>query len=171
MRDSQVINGLSDFKVSFREKIPVAESKMVTKAKSESKKNVLSFEDFPPGSVLAVLVTPDCSAAEAMKQLDAINMNNSQEIRQRMAKMSNIDLNWLLFRCEPEEHHTINDGVYFIPGYGALNYAGLQVRLPFGFPSIISVLCFRMRIMTYFGSLRQCAYVQIAIQQIAKSKR
>ncbi|CAF9943547.1 MAG: hypothetical protein ALECFALPRED_000598 [Alectoria fallacina] len=57
--------------------------------------------------------------------LDTFITSGAQEA---FCKLDLVDLNFVLYRCEAEEHDFLggNDGVYRIPNYGTLVYAGLQ---------------------------------------------
>lgn len=78
---------------------------------------------FPPGSV-AIFETwiPEAEHNEGLDQL--INSGATAAF----SDVSLVDLNFIMYRSEPEERDTSNgkDGVYDIPGHGALVYAGLQ---------------------------------------------
>ena len=79
--------------------------------------------DFPPGSVaLFETWTP---AVENGAELDLLVTSGADVA---MRKLDLIDLNFLLYKCEAEERDWSGgrDGVYEIPGYGKLVYAGLQ---------------------------------------------
>lgn len=78
---------------------------------------------FPPGSIaLFETWTP---GAEHSEGLDHFVTSGAT---QTFAHLDLIDLNFLLYRCDSEERDSSAgaDGVYSIPGYGALVYAGLQ---------------------------------------------
>ncbi|KAI4183058.1 MAG: hypothetical protein LQ346_006413 [Caloplaca aetnensis] len=78
---------------------------------------------FPPGSV-AIFETW-IPGAERSDGLDQYVTSGASEA---MSNSSLVDLNFILYRCEPEERDGSNgkDGVYAIPGHGQLVYAGLQ---------------------------------------------
>ncbi|KAK4694134.1 glycogen debranching enzyme, partial [Lecanoromycetidae sp. Uapishka_2] len=79
--------------------------------------------DFPPGSI-AMFETwmPD---VEHTQGLDSFVTTGA---RQAFADLDFVDLNFALYRCEPEEQDFLggNGGVYEIPNYGKLVFAGLQ---------------------------------------------
>jgi len=80
-------------------------------------------DKFPPGSIaLFETWTP---AADHWAGLDTFVTSGADEA---MADLDLIDLNFLLYKCEAEERDSSGgrDGVYEIPGYGKLVYAGLQ---------------------------------------------
>lgn len=78
---------------------------------------------FPPGSI--ALFETWIPAAEHSAGLDTFVTSGAAEA---FGELDLIDLNFLLYRCEAEERDASDgrDGVYDIPGYGKLVYAGLQ---------------------------------------------
>ncbi|KAF3762761.1 family 13 glycoside hydrolase, partial [Cryphonectria parasitica EP155] len=80
-------------------------------------------DKFPPGSI--ALFETWIPAAEHSSGLDTFVTSGAKEA---FAELDLIDLNFLLYRCEAEERDSSagRDGVYDIPGYGKLVYAGLQ---------------------------------------------
>lgn len=80
-------------------------------------------ERFPPGSI--ALFETWIPAAEHSAGLDTFVTSGASEA---FGELDLIDLNFLLYRCEAEERDASEgrDGVYDIPGYGKLVYAGLQ---------------------------------------------
>ena len=79
--------------------------------------------DFPPGSI--ALFETWIPSVEQSGGLEQIVSSGAKEA---FGNLSLVDLNFVLYRCEPEEHNLMggDDGVYNIPGYGTLVYAGLQ---------------------------------------------
>lgn len=85
---------------------------------------IISVRDrFPPGSI--ALFETWIPAAEHSAGLDNFVTSGA---KLAMADLDMNDLNFLLYKCEPEERDFSDgrDGVYDIPGYGKLVYAGLQ---------------------------------------------
>ncbi|KAI0016497.1 glycoside hydrolase family 13 protein [Xylariomycetidae sp. FL0641] len=80
-------------------------------------------DQFPPGSI--ALFETWIPAAEHSSGLDTYVTSGAKEA---MADLDLVDINFLLYRCEPEERDGSDgrDGVYDIPGSGKLVYAGLQ---------------------------------------------
>ncbi|KAI4270773.1 MAG: hypothetical protein LQ337_006472 [Flavoplaca oasis] len=78
---------------------------------------------FPPGSI-AIFETwiPGAEHSEGLDQY--VTSGGTQAF----AECSLIDLNFILYRSEPEERDASGgkDGVYAVPGHGSLVYAGLQ---------------------------------------------
>ncbi|KJR83711.1 glycogen debranching enzyme [Sporothrix schenckii 1099-18] len=80
-------------------------------------------DKFPPGSI--ALFETWIPAAEHSSGLDTFVTSGAKAA---FGELSLVDLNFLLYRCEAEERDASggNDGVYDLPGYGRLVYAGLQ---------------------------------------------
>ncbi|KAL2351634.1 hypothetical protein BJ546DRAFT_253278 [Cryomyces antarcticus] len=80
-------------------------------------------EKFPPGSI--ALFETWIPGAERSEGLDKFVTSGA---RQAFSQCDLTDLNFVLYRCEPEERDSSfgSDGVYAIPNYGPLVYAGLQ---------------------------------------------
>ncbi|EGS18986.1 glycogen debranching enzyme-like protein [Thermochaetoides thermophila DSM 1495] len=78
---------------------------------------------FPPGSI--ALFETWIPAAEHSSGLDTFVTSGAKAA---MQELDLVDLNFLLYKSEPEERDSSEgrDGVYDIPGYGKLVYAGLQ---------------------------------------------
>ncbi len=79
--------------------------------------------EFPPGSI--ALFETWIPGVEHSEGLDSFATGGAEEA---FGSLSMVDLNFVLYRCEPEEHDLMggDDGVYNIPGHGTLVYAGLQ---------------------------------------------
>ncbi|EDN97939.1 hypothetical protein SS1G_12795 [Sclerotinia sclerotiorum 1980 UF-70] len=80
-------------------------------------------DKFPPGSI--ALFETWIPAAEHATGLDNFVTSGAKAA---FSELDLIDLNFVLYRCEPEERDSSEgkDGVYDIPGHGKLVYAGLQ---------------------------------------------
>lgn len=80
-------------------------------------------EKFPPGSI--ALFETWIPAAEHSSGLDNFVTSGA---KQAMEELDLVDLNFLLYKCEPEERDASEgqDGTYDIPGHGKIVYAGLQ---------------------------------------------
>lgn len=91
---------------------------------SKADETVLTVPNhFPPGSIaLFETWTP---GAEHSEGLDSFVTTGA---RKAFSKLSLVDLNFVLYRCEAEERDSSDgrDGVYTIPNHGSLVYAGLQ---------------------------------------------
>ncbi len=85
---------------------------------------VITVRDrFPPGSI--ALFETWIPTAEHSTGLDTFVTSGAKAA---MEELDLVDLNFLLYKCEPEERDASagRDGVYDIPGHGKLVYAGLQ---------------------------------------------
>lgn len=80
-------------------------------------------ERFPPGSI--ALFETWIPAAEHSSGLDAFVTSGAKAA---MEELTLVDLNFLMYKCEPEERDASGgrDGTYDIPGHGKIVYAGLQ---------------------------------------------
>ncbi|KAI6246850.1 Glycogen debranching enzyme [Erysiphe necator] len=80
-------------------------------------------DKFPPGSI--ALFETWVPEAEHTIGLDTFVCNGAKSA---FSEVDLIDLNYIMYRCEAEELDTTDgtDGVYEIPGFGKLVYAGLQ---------------------------------------------
>ena len=100
------------------------DSKGITLAQ-EGEQTVISVtKKFLPGTV-TLFRTWIPSAEYDVTDLDAFVTTGAQEA---LEDVNLIDLNFVLYRCDPEERDTSGgkDGVYEIPNFGPLVYAGLQ---------------------------------------------
>lgn len=91
---------------------------------SQSGDTVLTMPaTFGPGSI--ALFETWMPGAEHSEGLDSFMTSGAAEA---FSDLDLIDLNFLLYRCEPEERDASegNDGVYAVPNYGPLVYAGIQ---------------------------------------------
>jgi len=94
------------------------------KVESENDHTVITIPDFfPPGSI-ALFETWVPSA----RYLDGLRNFLDSDTEDTFGELDLIDLNFTLYRCEAEERDSSSgrDGVYNVPGFGPLVYAGLQ---------------------------------------------
>jgi len=85
---------------------------------------VITVRDrFPPGSI--ALFETWIPAAEHSSGLDSFVTSGAKAA---MEELTLVDLNFLLYKCEPEERDASEgrDGTYDIPSHGKIVYAGLQ---------------------------------------------
>lgn len=89
----------------------------------EGDTNITVREKFPPGSI--ALFETWIPAAEHSSGLATFLTSGTKSA---FSNLDLSDLNFALYRCEAEERDASDgkDGVYSIPGYGQLVYAGLQ---------------------------------------------
>lgn len=70
--------------------------------------------------------------AKLHNTISVITSQKSSDLRVIASRMDLIDLNKALYRCDQEERDETSNrfGVYDIPGYGPLAYAGFQGIFP-----------------------------------------
>ena len=91
---------------------------------SKGNETVLTMPStFPPGSI--ALFETSIPSAEHSDGLDTFVTTGAAEA---FSNLDLVDLNFILYRCEAEERDSSGgeDGVYALPDYGPLVYAGLQ---------------------------------------------
>uniref|UniRef100_A0ABD2WG93 Glycogen debranching enzyme n=1 Tax=Trichogramma kaykai TaxID=54128 RepID=A0ABD2WG93_9HYME len=132
-KNEKYVNGYSEYKVRVQEHIQLSDSKCIEKVDSgDPKITQLNFTHFQPGSVVAIRVSLHANIKPAVEQandlVESLTTLNNTELRAIASRLSLADLNRALYRCDQEERdETWNKfGVYDIPGYGPLVYAGLQ---------------------------------------------
>lgn len=126
-RHAQYINGLAEYETRVRRAVPVDESAAVRAVRRDGAHTVLEFGEFAPGGVLALRVAPRAEHAAAVAELSrALGAADPFVLRAPLAALDLADLNALLYRCDAEERAAGGPGVYEVPGWGALPYAGLQ---------------------------------------------
>jgi glycogen debranching enzyme len=78
--------------------------------------------DFPPG---CVALYETWVPTDRHDSLDAFITSNAKSA---FSKLDHIDLNFLLYRCDPEERDMSGgkEGAYSVPGFGSLVYCGIQ---------------------------------------------
>ncbi|KAI1007537.1 Glycogen debranching enzyme [Podosphaera aphanis] len=94
------------------------------KMETNSSETVITVRDnFPPGSI--ALFETWIPEAEHQSGLDNFVTSGGKTA---FSDINLIDLNFILYRCDAEELDSSDykDGVYQIPGFGKLSYAGLQ---------------------------------------------
>lgn len=95
-----------------------------TRVETDNGSSTIYVDDyFPPGSV--ALFETWVPSAEHATGLNNFIASGTEEA---FGELDLIDLNFALYRCDAEERSTSNgqDGVYTIPNFGPLVYAGLQ---------------------------------------------
>lgn len=153
-KDKDFINGLPQYTVDIREHLQLKQSRIVTAKETSKERNdyvyEISFENFPPGSVIIFRVSldPEAQYAVGILRYHLIQFNPFYEAGSitdlkapsalthafiaDAANLSLTDLNMLLYRCDFEEQED-GGGCYNISNFGPLKYAGLQ-----GFLSVLA---------------------------------
>ncbi|XP_020285124.1 glycogen debranching enzyme isoform X1 [Pseudomyrmex gracilis] len=132
-KDENYINGLSEYTLNLKQHIQCCDSDIIEKVDSgDPKITQLNFVNFQPGSVIAIRVALHANIKPALTKLQdtisRITSGERSELHDVISRMDLADLNKVLYRCDQEERdETCNKfGVYDVPGYGPLVYAGLQ---------------------------------------------
>ncbi|XP_046960879.1 glycogen debranching enzyme [Vanessa cardui] len=131
-RHSQYINGLSEYESHVRCGVPLAQSSVFASERREGPLTVLEFHSLPPGTIVAVRVSPHAPQATALSSLRrtvaALHAGRPDPLGlgPALAELDLADFNALLYCCEPEERERCGGGAYDVPGHGPLVYAGLQ---------------------------------------------
>lgn len=105
----------------------INEVKVVEKEEGGSFTTTLTVPDyFPPGAVTLIETwIPGAGDEGGLGGIDTFLISGADEA---VADLDLVELNYFLYRCDAEERDTSagKDGVYVVPGHGALVYAGLQ---------------------------------------------
>lgn len=141
-KSEKCINGLTEFKCTLREHIPLCQSKIFKHVPYiDGNITQLDFENLRPGSIVAIRVSLHpytrpyfAKLQENISVLHTGKGKNLEELRQVVSKLDLVDINTVLFKCEAEERDLgLGSGTYDIPGFGPLVYCGLQ-----GFVSLLT---------------------------------
>lgn len=132
-KNENFINGLSEYTANLKQHIQCCDSMIIEKVDSGDPKNTqLNFVNFQPGSVIAIRVALHANIKPALINLQntisQLTSNEKSDLDNIMSRMNFSDLNKILYRCDQEERDETYGkfGVYNVPGYGSLVYAGLQ---------------------------------------------
>ncbi len=98
---------------------------------TDSNVTMIALNDFPPGSVVVFkfrMNDSQSSCSERLRGLISSLYNPSSALSDLISRLSLLDLNHALFRCDQEEREMSGGkrGVYALSGYGPMTYAGLQ---------------------------------------------
>lgn len=130
VRDFTHINGLEEYAATVRRALSLEHSLIFTRERTEGSHTVLDFRPLRPGTVVAVRVAPRPEHAAALAALrrvaEAPLAADPAGLAPALADLDLADFNALLYRCEAEEREANGGGVYDVPGWGPLPYAGLQ---------------------------------------------
>ena len=142
------INGCEDYVCELRQHIPLEESTLLKSTSTDASKVVMEFQNFLPGSVVALRVNLSPDASKAVGILRHLITGLSfplpgafggttlppsaevtptwEELQQCLMTMTLADMNMALYRCEKEEVEDGRPGSYIIPNFGSMTYCGLQ---------------------------------------------
>lgn len=139
-QDEDIVNGLTEYSLDIKEHVQICDSTILEKVDSgDPKITQLNFVNFQPGSIVAIRVSLHANIKPALDKLQntiqTITSSENSDLRVIASRLNLANLNVALYRCDREEREESSGafGVYDIPGYGPLVYAGLQ-----GFISLLS---------------------------------
>jgi glycogen debranching enzyme len=148
--DPTYINGLLSHRLMLKRHIPVNESSMCDIRPTSGHEYEINFKQFPPGAVVAFkvqLFSPACQAVAIIRSQLGLPMPNTgvkpvdhtklwfgPEFDAILSRLSLVDLNFILYKSDPEERESGSGGVYELDN-GPLPYAGIQ-----GVMSVMSVV-------------------------------
>lgn len=146
-QNDEFINGIdANVEISYAEPLPGMVSIDVGKDDLGTFINIVP-EEFPPGSIILLetdLLGQTLENLEKFRDmmaltvhgawyLDGIVRSNMSSLKSALKALSLEELNVILYRSDPEERDsTGGHGVYDVPNFGKLSYAGLQ-----GFYSVL----------------------------------
>lgn len=118
-----------------RRGVPLESSRVFAGARRDAQHTELAWRALPPGGVVALRVAPHPPVAAALAALRRALPALPADLAPALADLDLGDFNALLYRCDAEERDAGGGGVYDVPGYGPLVYAGLQ-----GVASLLAVV-------------------------------
>lgn len=148
-----MINGSQKYSCELRQYLTLEQSKMLKVAAIEASDKagrlVLDFDNFLPGSVVAIrlclspvaqvavdrlrnlisgltLTMPGLLSPTSSGEQPSIALPTWEEMHETMDSMTLSDMNVALYRCEKEETEDGRPGSYIVPGFGPLIYCGFQ---------------------------------------------
>ncbi|XP_050533845.1 glycogen debranching enzyme isoform X3 [Daktulosphaira vitifoliae] len=117
-KDSNKINGLTDFNLKIKQNISAKDCTMLNIVSTNERSIRFNFtENFKPGSIVVVSIEPHQKTKTAVKQL----LSNI-DLVQAVSRLTLIDMNYVLFRCAEED----DGNIYNVPQFGNLVYCGIQ---------------------------------------------
>lgn len=145
-KDDQVINGLPNYSLEIKERLPVSESNYATERMiDEQMTREISFRNFTPGTVIAFRCSLVSPAKEAVLEIrrglgqfgymmrsysgnttfdDTWDTSNYRAI---VSRLTLGDLNRVMYRVDQEERDDkFGFSTYHIPNHGNLCYSGLR---------------------------------------------
>lgn len=127
VKDINKINGLNNYILNLKQNTSPMKCTMLEIVSLGDKSSRLNFtENFKPGCVVAVSISPHEKTIAAVSQLLA-----DIDLVQATSRLTLTDMNYILFRCAEEDE----GNNYDIPGFGKLVYCGIQ-----GFMSIFDTI-------------------------------
>ena len=91
--------------------------------------STIEIKSFPPGAILILKRNLfENTKMEHLNYLKNLNGLKMEELTIFASKLNLIDLNYILYRCDAEEKDEFPGigGVYNVPGYGEMNYCGIE---------------------------------------------
>lgn len=124
-KNDKIINGLPDFRAEVRQNISPDKSNLITVTVGQGV-NIVRFDKFAPGSVVCFDVSPNNHHRQAMQELKELSKDLLTPSKLGIDSIDLLGLNHALFKCHQEEKdEDAKSGVYNIPGFEDLTYAGL----------------------------------------------
>ena len=129
-KDKQFINGIDDYKVYVQTDMPVDKSTCCKITCENDGKNLITFTNFIPGTVLVLSVKMLPSADNAILQtrnlIQSLSNDAALEFNDIVKNLDLRALNRVLFHCNEEElSDGLGIGVYDFPNFGKLCYCGI----------------------------------------------
>ncbi|XP_054161339.1 glycogen debranching enzyme-like [Oppia nitens] len=127
VQHKEYINGYSEIRSDIRTDLALDDSKLI-KANKIGDSYEIIFNYFPQSAVIAFKVSLSDYHKNALEKLRVFSKqldDESSDVNTIISNLSLIDLNYLLFRCNHEEHDDTNGGAYSLPVFGQMNYCGI----------------------------------------------
>ena len=130
VKDKRCINGIDDYTAYIQSDLPVEKGTCCKITCEDDGKNLITFTNFPPGSVLVLQVKMVSSADEAISMTRKLILSLSSDDRGTFDDLvGSVDLralNRVLFHCNEEElSDGLGIGAYEFPNFGKLPYCGI----------------------------------------------
>jgi len=129
-KSEQYINGIDDYSVYVQNDLPIDKSTCCKINCEKEGVNIITFTNFPPGSVLVLSVKMVPKADEAIsltrKLILSLSSDKDCEFDKLVENLTLRELNRVLFHCNEEElSDGLGIGVYDFPNFGKLPYCGI----------------------------------------------
>ena len=123
-KNEKYINGLPDFGAEVRQNVAPDKSNLITVMPGQGV-TVVKFDKFSPGSVVCFDVSPNKHHSQAMSELKELLKDIQANSKLGIQSLDLLALNHVMFKSDQEEKDDdAKSGVYNIPGFGDLTYAG-----------------------------------------------